>query len=125
MNMPYELFRAKAPSTAPSWSSCCATPWAATGSAAPLQVDMNLPERFDISYVAEDNSRKRPVMLHRALFGSAGALYRHPDRTLRRRLPDLAGPQQAVVMTITEAQCDYAPMWWHNCAPQAFVLKPT
>ena len=36
-----------------------------------LQVDMNLPERFDISYVDEDGSRdKRPVMLHRALFGS-------------------------------------------------------
>ena len=35
-----------------------------------LQVDMNLPERFDISYVAEDGDRHRPVMLHRALFGS-------------------------------------------------------
>jgi threonyl-tRNA synthetase len=35
-----------------------------------LQVDMNLPERFDLTYVAEDGSRQRPVMLHRALFGS-------------------------------------------------------
>ena len=35
-----------------------------------LQVDMNLPERFDIGYIAEDGSTKRPVMLHRALFGS-------------------------------------------------------
>ncbi len=35
-----------------------------------LQVDMNLPDRFDIGYIAEDGSTKRPVMLHRALFGS-------------------------------------------------------
>ncbi|MFN3398331.1 MAG: threonine--tRNA ligase, partial [Sulfurimicrobium sp.] len=35
-----------------------------------LQVDMSLPERFDLNYVASDNSHKRPVMLHRALFGS-------------------------------------------------------
>lgn len=35
-----------------------------------IQLDMNLPERFDLTYVAEDGSRKRPVMVHRALFGS-------------------------------------------------------
>ena len=73
-----------------------------------LQVDMNLPERFDISYVAEDNSRKRPVMLHRALFGSlerfTGILIEH----YAGAFPTWLAPQQAVVMTITEAQCDYA-----------------
>ena len=35
-----------------------------------LQYDPNLPERLDASYVAEDNSRQRPVMLHRAILGS-------------------------------------------------------
>lgn len=35
-----------------------------------IQLDMNLPERFDINYIAEDGSRKRPVMLHRVIFGS-------------------------------------------------------
>ena len=35
-----------------------------------IQLDMNLPERFDLTYVAEDGSKKRPVMVHRALFGS-------------------------------------------------------
>ena len=35
-----------------------------------LQVDLNLPERFDISYINEQGERERPVMLHRALFGS-------------------------------------------------------
>src|SRR5262249_9396717 len=35
-----------------------------------IQVDFNLPERFDLSYVAEDNTQHRPVMLHRAVLGS-------------------------------------------------------
>ena len=35
-----------------------------------IQLDMNLPERFDLTYVAEDGTKKRPVMVHRALFGS-------------------------------------------------------
>ena len=35
-----------------------------------IQLDMNLPERFDLTYIAEDGSKKRPVMIHRALFGS-------------------------------------------------------
>ena len=35
-----------------------------------IQLDMNLPERFDLTYVSEDGSKKRPVMVHRALFGS-------------------------------------------------------
>ena len=35
-----------------------------------IQLDMNLPERFELTYVAEDGSKKRPVMIHRALFGS-------------------------------------------------------
>ena len=35
-----------------------------------IQLDMNLPERFDLTYIAEDGTKKRPVMVHRALFGS-------------------------------------------------------
>ncbi len=35
-----------------------------------IQLDMNLPERFDLTYISEDGSKKRPVMIHRALFGS-------------------------------------------------------
>jgi threonyl-tRNA synthetase len=73
-----------------------------------LQVDMNLPERFDIHYVAEDNSRKRPVMLHRALFGSlerfTGILIEHHAGAF----PMWLAPLQAVVMNISEGQADYA-----------------
>ena len=56
-----------------------------------LQVDMNLPERFDISYVGEDGERHRPVMLHRALFGSLGAFFRNFAGTLRRQVSGLVG----------------------------------
>jgi len=69
---------------------------------------MNLPERFDISYVAEDNSRKRPVMLHRALFGSlerfTGILIEH----YAGAFPMWLAPLQMVVANISEAQADYA-----------------
>ena len=72
-----------------------------------LQVDMNLPERFDISYVTEDGSKKRPVMLHRALFGSLerfiGILIEHYEG----KFPVWLSPHQCVVMNITDKQADY------------------
>ncbi len=72
-----------------------------------LQVDMNLPERFDISYVTEDGSRQRPVMLHRALFGSLerfiGILIEH----YVGKFPVWLTPIQAVVMNITDKQAKY------------------
>lgn len=75
-----------------------------------LQVDMNLPERFDVSYVAEDNTRKRPVMLHRALFGSlerfVGILIEHHEG----KFPLWLAPTQAVVMNITDKQADFVKM---------------
>ena len=74
-----------------------------------LQVDMNLPERFDISYVDESGDRnKRPVMLHRALFGSlerfTGILVEHYEG----KFPIWLSPLQAVVLNITDKQADYA-----------------
>ena len=73
-----------------------------------LQVDMNLPERFGIEYVDEDGQRKRPVMLHRALFGSLerfiGILIEHHAG----KLPVWLAPVQAVVLSITEEHAAYA-----------------
>jgi len=73
-----------------------------------LQVDMNLPERFDLEYVAEDNTRQRPVMLHRALFGSlerfTGILIEH----YAGALPAWLAPVQVVVLSIAERHADYA-----------------
>ena len=73
-----------------------------------LQVDMNLPERFDIHYVDADNTHKRPVLLHRALFGSlerfVGILIEH----YAGAFPLWLAPQHAVVLSISERHADYA-----------------
>ncbi len=72
-----------------------------------LQVDLNLPERFDIAYINEASERVRPVMLHRALFGSlerfTGILIEHYAGTF----PAWLAPVQAVAFGITDAQADY------------------
>ncbi len=73
-----------------------------------LQVDLNLPERLDAAYVGEDGERHRPVMLHRALFGSIerflGILLEH----YAGHLPFWLAPLQVVVATITGDADDYA-----------------
>ncbi|APQ14054.1 threonine--tRNA ligase [Pseudomonas oryzihabitans] len=73
-----------------------------------LQYDANLPERLDASYVSEDNSRQRPVMLHRAILGSferfIGMLIEH----YAGLFPAWLAPTQAVVLNITDKQADFA-----------------
>jgi len=73
-----------------------------------MQVDFQLPDRLGAEYVAEDNSRKVPVMLHRAIVGSLerfiGILIEHHAGAL----PLWLAPVQAVVLTITERQNGYA-----------------
>ena len=73
-----------------------------------LQVDLNLPERLDAGYIGEDGVRHRPVMLHRALFGSLerfiGILLEHYGG----HLPLWLSPTHAVVATITDQSIDYA-----------------
>ncbi|MBR1903661.1 MAG: threonine--tRNA ligase [Alphaproteobacteria bacterium] len=73
-----------------------------------IQVDMNLPERFDISYIGEDGEKHRPVMLHRALFGSIerflGILIEHHAG----KLPLWLSPLQAVVAPIVSEFDSYA-----------------
>lgn len=69
---------------------------------------MNLPERFGIEYVDEGGQRKRPVMLHRALFGSlerfTGILLEHHYG----KLPAWLSPVQVVVCSISQQHADYA-----------------
>ena len=55
-----------------------------------VQLDYNLPERFDLEYIGADNAKHRPVMIHRRSVRLDGALLRHPDRALRGRLPAVA-----------------------------------
>ena len=73
-----------------------------------IQVDFSMPGRLDAQYVAEDGSRKIPVMLHRAVLGSferfIGILIEHYDGAF----PVWLAPRQAVVVNITDKQSDYA-----------------
>ncbi|MGO2990632.1 MAG: threonine--tRNA ligase [Halomonadaceae bacterium] len=73
-----------------------------------MQVDFMMPERLGAQYVTEEGERKPPVMLHRAIVGSMerfiGILIEH----YAGAMPLWLAPQQAVVMTITDAQRDYA-----------------
>jgi threonyl-tRNA synthetase len=73
-----------------------------------MQVDFQMPERLGAEYVAEDNTRKIPVMLHRAIVGSLerfiGILIEH----YAGALPLWLSPVQVVVLTITDRQAAYA-----------------
>ena len=73
-----------------------------------IQLDFSMPERLGAHYIAEDNSRQVPVMLHRAIFGSLerfiGILIEHHAGAL----PLWLAPVQAVILNITDRQADYA-----------------
>ncbi len=73
-----------------------------------IQLDFNLPVRLDAEYVAEDNSRKPPVMLHRAILGSMERFIGILIENYAGALPLWLSPVQAVVMSITDAHAEYA-----------------
>jgi threonyl-tRNA synthetase len=83
---------------------------------ATIQLDYNLPERFDLTYVGADNTTHRPVVIHRAIFGSF-------ERFLALLIEHFAGawplwlaPVQVVVLPIVDRQADYARQVHHTLA---------
>ena len=73
-----------------------------------IQVDFNMPERLGAEYVAEDNSRKTPVMLHRAIVGSLERFIGILIENHGGAFPLWLAPVQCVVASISEGQADYA-----------------
>jgi threonyl-tRNA synthetase len=73
-----------------------------------IQVDFSLPERLDAEYVAEDGSRQRPVMLHRAIVGSLERFIGILIEQHAGALPAWLAPTQVMVLNITDGQADYA-----------------
>jgi len=73
-----------------------------------IQVDFNLPERFEVEYVADDNTRKQPVMIHRAILGSferfIGILTEH----YAGEFPFFLSPVQVIFVPIADTHADYA-----------------
>ncbi|WP_412458794.1 threonine--tRNA ligase [Gloeocapsopsis dulcis] len=73
-----------------------------------VQVDYNLPERFDLEYVAEDGTRKRPVMIHRAPFGSLERLIGILIEEYAGDFPLWLAPVQVRLLPVSDAQRDFA-----------------
>jgi len=81
-----------------------------------VQVDYNLPERFDLKYVGDDNREHRPIMVHRTLFGSLerflGILIEH----FAGAFPLWLAPVQATICTVSEKSAAYARETYRLCA---------
>jgi len=72
-----------------------------------IQLDFNLPERLDAEYVAEDNTRQRPVMLHRAIVGSMERFIGILIENYAGAMPLWLAPVQVMVLNISESQSYY------------------
>ena len=73
-----------------------------------IQVDYNLPERFQLEYVGEDNQKHRPVMIHRAPFGSMERFVAVLIEHTAGRFPLWLSPDQVVILPVSEKYNDYA-----------------
>jgi threonyl-tRNA synthetase len=73
-----------------------------------VQVDFQLPQRFDLEYVAEDGSRQRPIMVHRGAAGAMERLFSYLIERYAGAFPTWLHPVQVIVIPITDTQLDYA-----------------
>jgi threonyl-tRNA synthetase len=76
--------------------------------ASTIQFDFNLPERFDLRYVGEDNRPHRPYMVHRALYGSIERFFALLIEHYSGALPVWLAPTQAVIIPVSNRNLDYA-----------------
>jgi len=75
-----------------------------------IQVDYNLPERFELEYTGSDNNKHRPVMIHRAPFGSLERFIAVLIEHCAGKFPLWLSPEQAVILPISERFNEYAEM---------------
>jgi threonyl-tRNA synthetase len=73
-----------------------------------VQLDFQLPERFELEYVGADNGRHRPIMIHRALFGSVERFMAVLIEHYAGALPTWLSPEQVRVIPVTDAHSEYA-----------------
>ena len=88
-----------------------------------IQVDFSMPVRLDAEYVAEDNSRKVPVMLHRAILGSLERFIGMLIENHAGALPLWLAPVQVSILNISEGQADYAQAVAQNLKKQGFRVQ--
>ena len=89
-----------------------------------VQVDFNNPERFDLAYTGEDGKHHRPIMIHRALMGSIERFFGILLEHYAGAFPLWLAPVQAVVLTITDKQHDFASHVVSALKSQGFRVEP-
>ncbi len=72
-----------------------------------VQLDFNLPERFDLSYVDRDNVKQRPIMIHRAIFGSLERFFGILTENYAGEFPLWLAPEQVRLLPVTDEVSDY------------------
>ena len=85
-----------------------------------IQLDFQMPERFELEYVGPDGDRHRPVMIHRAIFGSMERFIAILVEHTAGAFPIWLAPVQATVLPITERQHDYARTLFEQLATAGF-----
>ncbi|NEZ68262.1 threonine--tRNA ligase [Leptolyngbyaceae cyanobacterium CCMR0082] len=88
-----------------------------------IQVDFNLPERFDLQYVAADGSRQRPIMIHRAIFGSLERFFGILVENYAGMFPLWLTPVQVRLLPVSDAQRDYANQVSQTLQQQGFRVE--
>lgn len=88
-----------------------------------IQVDFNEPERFDITYIAEDGKQHRPIMIHRALLGSIERFFGVLVEHYAGAFPLWLAPVQAIVLPIADRHQEYAESVVANLVAQGFRAK--
>ncbi len=88
-----------------------------------IQADFSMPVRLDAEYVAEDNTRKVPVMLHRAILGSLERFIGMLIENHAGALPLWLAPEQVIVLNISEGQSEYAQNVAQNLKKQGFRVR--
>jgi threonyl-tRNA synthetase len=73
-----------------------------------IQLDFNLPERFKLEYVAADSSRQRPIMIHRAIFGSLERFFGIMTENYAGDFPFWLAPEQVRLLPVTDEVMNYA-----------------
>jgi threonyl-tRNA synthetase len=84
-----------------------------------VQVDYQLPKKFDLEYIAEDGSRQRPILVHRGAFGAFERMTAYLIEQYAGAFPTWLHPVQVIVIPITDAQHDYA----HKVADRLKALR--
>jgi len=79
-----------------------------------IQVDFQLPQRFDLTYVGSDGERHRPIMIHRALFGSVERFFGVLVEHYAGAFPAWLAPEQVRILPVADPHLDYA----HECAAE-------